>query len=40
MIDSILSDSDYVHEIIDKLGVSVPDHPQTPPRPRIPIRVE
>jgi MoaA/NifB/PqqE/SkfB family radical SAM enzyme len=40
MINSILSESDTVHEILDKLGVSVPDRPQTPPRPRIPIRVE
>ena len=40
MIDSILSESDTVHEILDKLAVSVPDRPQTPPRPRIPIRVE
>jgi MoaA/NifB/PqqE/SkfB family radical SAM enzyme len=40
MIDSILSERNTVHETLDKLGVSAPDRPQTPPRPRIPIRVE
>jgi hypothetical protein len=40
MLDSILSDNDYVHEIIEKLGASVPDHSPSRARPRIPIRVE
>jgi MoaA/NifB/PqqE/SkfB family radical SAM enzyme len=39
MLDAILSDNNHVHEILDKLGAPVPDQ-ASPPRPRIPIRVE
>jgi MoaA/NifB/PqqE/SkfB family radical SAM enzyme len=40
MLDAILADTDRIHAALGKLGVSVPDRPQTPPRPRIPIRIE
>ena len=40
MIDSVLSESDTVQEILDKLGARIPDHPPSPPGPRIPLRVE
>ena len=33
-------DDQHVHEILDGLDVAVPDHAPSPPRRRIPIRVE
>jgi hypothetical protein len=40
MLETILSDNRYVHEVIEKLGASVPDHSPSATRRRIPIRVE
>jgi MoaA/NifB/PqqE/SkfB family radical SAM enzyme len=40
MLDTIVSDNDYVHGIIERLGASVPDQAPSPARPRIPIRAE
>jgi MoaA/NifB/PqqE/SkfB family radical SAM enzyme len=40
MLETILSDNGYVHEVIEKLGASVPDHSPSAARRRIPIRVE
>jgi hypothetical protein len=40
MIDSVLSESDTVQEILDKLGAKIPDHAPPSSRPRIPIRAE